>query len=37
MLIAGDKSNNWQGWYREAIPLADKRFAEYLEAFEEKP
>ncbi|WP_330233803.1 type II toxin-antitoxin system RelE/ParE family toxin [Nocardia sp. NBC_00508] len=36
VLVAGDKSGNWQGWYREAIPLADKRFAEHLEAPEEQ-
>jgi len=29
-LVAGDKSGNWEGWYREAIPLADERFAEHL-------
>jgi hypothetical protein len=29
-LVAGDKSGNWEGWYREAIPLADGRFAEHL-------
>ena len=26
-LVAGDKSGNWEGWYREAIPLADRRYA----------
>ncbi|NEW40254.1 hypothetical protein GV793_15200 [Nocardia cyriacigeorgica] len=36
VLVAGDKSGNWQGWYREAIHLADKRFAEYLAAMEER-
>ncbi|MFD6389242.1 type II toxin-antitoxin system RelE/ParE family toxin [Nocardia sp. NPDC055029] len=36
MLVAGDKSNNWQGWYSGAIPLADKRFAEHLEALKER-
>lgn len=29
-LVAGDKSGNWEGWYREAIPLADKRYGEHL-------
>lgn len=29
-LVAGDKSGNWEGWYREAIPLADGRFTEHL-------
>ncbi|GAD83565.1 hypothetical protein NCAST_20_01330 [Nocardia asteroides NBRC 15531] len=36
MLVAGDKSNFWQGWYSEAIPLADKRFTEHLEALKEQ-
>jgi hypothetical protein len=25
-LVAGDKSGNWDGWYREAVPLADERY-----------
>ena len=29
-LVAGDKAGNWDGWYREAIPLADQRFARHL-------
>jgi hypothetical protein len=29
-LVAGDKSGNWEGWYRESIPLADKRYGEHL-------
>ena len=33
-LVAGDKSGNWEGRYREAIPLADRRYAEHLEALE---
>jgi hypothetical protein len=33
-LVAGDKSGNWEGWYRAAIPLADERYAEHLEALE---
>jgi hypothetical protein len=28
-LVAGDKSGNWEGWYREALPLADGRYAEH--------
>ncbi len=34
-LAAGDKAGNWEGWYREAIPLADKRFAQHLAEREE--
>ena len=29
-LVSGDKARNWEGWYREAIPLADDRFAQHL-------
>ncbi|WP_228833385.1 type II toxin-antitoxin system RelE/ParE family toxin [Nocardia brasiliensis] len=36
VLVAGDKSGNWQRWYRDAIPLADKRFCEHLEALKEQ-
>lgn len=31
-LVAGDKSGNWEGWYRQAIPLADERYTEHLNA-----
>jgi hypothetical protein len=31
-LVAGDKSGHWESWYRTAIPLADRRFAEHLES-----
>lgn len=36
VLVAGDKAGNWDGWYRQAIPLADQRFAEHLRALEEE-
>jgi hypothetical protein len=35
-LVAGDKSGNWEGWYRKAIPLADERYAEHLIALKEE-
>lgn len=35
-LVAGDKSGRWQSWYREAIPLADARFAEHLAALKQE-
>lgn len=31
-LVAGDKSGQWERWYKKAIPLADARFAEHLKA-----
>jgi hypothetical protein len=33
-LVAGDKAGNWQGWYREMIPVADDRFARHLAELE---
>lgn len=30
LLVAGDKAGNWQRWYRQAIPLAEHRYATYL-------
>lgn len=30
LLIAGDKSGQWSGWYREAIPEAEQFYATYL-------
>ena len=33
-LVAGDKSGNWEGWYREAVPLADDRYEEHLMVIE---
>lgn len=31
LLVGGDKSRNYVGWYRKNIPLAEARFALYLE------
>jgi hypothetical protein len=30
LLLAGDKSGQWERWYRQAIALADQRFDEHL-------
>jgi hypothetical protein len=30
LLVAGDKSGNWRGWYDRAIPLADERYDAHL-------
>jgi hypothetical protein len=30
LLVGGDKRNNWEKWYREAIPVADDLFDEHL-------
>jgi hypothetical protein len=29
LLVGGDKSKDWQGWYRRNNPIADKRFADH--------
>lgn len=40
MLLAGDKASGkssklkWTGWYRTAIPLAEKRYKDHLKALE---
>ncbi|MDE2408775.1 MAG: type II toxin-antitoxin system RelE/ParE family toxin, partial [Actinomycetales bacterium] len=31
LLVGGDKSNDYVRWYRKNIPLAEARFALYLE------
>ena len=30
LLTGGDKSGDWEGWYRRAIPHAEELYAEYL-------
>jgi hypothetical protein len=30
LLVAGDKAGRWSAWYREAVPLAETRYAAYL-------
>jgi hypothetical protein len=29
LLVGGDKSDDWRGWYQRNIPIADDRFAEH--------
>ncbi|MFJ2777181.1 MULTISPECIES: type II toxin-antitoxin system RelE/ParE family toxin [unclassified Kitasatospora] len=31
VLVAGDKSGRWSEWYEESIPLAEARYADYVE------
>lgn len=31
VLLGGDKTNDWTGWYRRNIPIADARYDTYLE------
>jgi hypothetical protein len=35
LLVAGDKARRWAEWYRQAIPLAESRYATYLKEKEE--
>jgi hypothetical protein len=30
VLLAGDKANDWSGWYRRNIPVADRRYDQHL-------
>jgi hypothetical protein len=30
LLVGGDKSGNWSGWYRQAVPHAEELYQEYL-------
>ncbi len=30
LLVAGDKAGNWTHWYRDAIKLAEDRYARFL-------
>src|SRR5450755_1778317 len=30
LLVVGDKAGQWNRWYDEAIPLAERRYEEYL-------
>jgi hypothetical protein len=32
LLLGGDKSDCWQEWYLEAIPVADRLYDEHLES-----
>jgi hypothetical protein len=30
VLLGGDKSGNWHGWYREHVPIADAQLSQHL-------
>jgi hypothetical protein len=30
ILVAGDKAGQWNRWYRESIPVAERRYEQYL-------
>lgn len=29
LLVGGDKSGDWSGWYEQNIPIADERFDQH--------
>lgn len=31
LLVAGDKTGNWKGWYEENIPVAEQRYQGWLD------
>lgn len=31
LLLGGDKTGEWERWYAEAIPVAERLFAEYMD------
>lgn len=31
LLVAGDKTGDWNGWYRTNIPIADARYRRWLD------
>jgi hypothetical protein len=36
LLLGGDKTGNWDAWYQEAVPEADRLYAGYLEELREE-
>lgn len=36
LLVGGDKCGNWNKWYEETIPIAEHRYEEHLNSFENK-
>ncbi len=30
ILVAGDQAGQWNRWYRESIPIAERRYEQYL-------
>jgi hypothetical protein len=36
MLVAGNKAGQWNRWYEQAIPVADRRYNEHLAALAEQ-
>jgi hypothetical protein len=35
LLVGGDKSEDWKGWYKQNVPIADDRFDEHQARIEQ--
>ncbi|MBF0807744.1 diaminopimelate decarboxylase [Rothia nasimurium] len=36
LLVAGDKTGNWEKWYKQNIPLAEERYEQHLKNLEKE-
>jgi hypothetical protein len=36
LLVGGDKSDDWQGWYKASLPIADARLTEHQQRVERR-
>ena len=36
LLVGGDESGDWSGWYRRVIPQAEELYARYVKEREEE-
>ena len=36
LLVAGDKTNNWEKWYKKNIPIAEQNYETYLKQIGER-
>jgi hypothetical protein len=36
LLVGGDKTNDWEGWYDRNIPVADRLYDDHLKNLEPK-
>ena len=37
VLLGGDKTNDWTGWYKRNIPVADRLYDEHLRSIGKEP
>lgn len=36
LLVAGNKAGDWEGWYADAVPLAEAQYERWLESEKER-